>query len=781
MYNKTQSISILAIALGLILMMFGCDNNTFYTPVERPEFSPTPGEFFLHTEVTIIAPTVGSKIKYTDNGQDPKDYGQEYDNQPIFIDEDTLLRAYCYDPSQAQPDSSVVDAQYVIEEVATPTFAPEEGSYINIVNVTLNCSTSAEQDNVVIKYRMGLGTVPNPTPDDPEAMVYDGTSIEVTNTKTIKAIAYQQGEETYPSDVAVGTFSIDKPEIKVETSTGIEVLSASSIDFLAYASGSPLEATFTIRNIGNADLTLTGNPNLVSISGTDVGVFIVSQQPSSDTIPVGGQDNFTIQLTDPAMVDRSIQISIPNNDTDESNMAFNLVIDVAPEIVIKRNSNTIIDGSILNFDDISSGSPPQVIFTIQNNGDGDLHLTGNPLVEFSGTGHDDFTVTQPLSSTIPPTGSETFTIQQIDTSQVSRDILVSIANDDSDENPYTFNLITLAIFTITTNISGGGSITLSPPGEIYEEDTLVTLEGFPDLNWVFDSWSGDLSGDINPTSIVMDDNKSIIAKFNNTNWNITHTLTGHTAPVTSVAINHDGTQIISGSNDFDLRVWEFNGSTWNNNHTLDNHNERVYSVAFNHDGTKIVSGGGFISDFDLRVWDWNSGASTWHMTLLDNGHTDSVTSVAFNHDGTQIVSGGLDDRVKIWEYNGSTWDNNHTLNDHTGAVNSAAFNHDGTQIVSGSNDNNIIIWEYNGSIWDKIHTLTDHSNSVRSVSFNHDGTQIVSGSNDTDIIIWEYNGSIWDKIHTLTDHSNSVTSVAFNHNSSMIVTGCSDNKVRVWE
>jgi uncharacterized repeat protein (TIGR02543 family) len=68
-------------------------------------------------------------------------------------------------------------------------------------------------------------------------------------------------------------------------------------------------------------------------------------------------------------------------------------------------------------------------------------------------------------------------------------------------------------YTLTTNTAGQGSITLDPPGGIYNEDTVVTLTAEPASGWQFDGWSGDLSGTANPTTIIMDSNKTVTATF----------------------------------------------------------------------------------------------------------------------------------------------------------------------------------------------------------------------------------------------------------------------------
>jgi uncharacterized repeat protein (TIGR02543 family) len=68
-------------------------------------------------------------------------------------------------------------------------------------------------------------------------------------------------------------------------------------------------------------------------------------------------------------------------------------------------------------------------------------------------------------------------------------------------------------YTLTTNVVGNGTVTLNPPGGVYDAGTVVTLTAAPDPGWQFDGWSGDLSGSTNPTTINMNSNKSVTATF----------------------------------------------------------------------------------------------------------------------------------------------------------------------------------------------------------------------------------------------------------------------------
>jgi uncharacterized repeat protein (TIGR02543 family) len=68
-------------------------------------------------------------------------------------------------------------------------------------------------------------------------------------------------------------------------------------------------------------------------------------------------------------------------------------------------------------------------------------------------------------------------------------------------------------FTLTLQVDGQGTVTLTPPGEVYDASTPVELQALPDAGHVFVGWSGDLQGALNPDTIVMDGDKSITASF----------------------------------------------------------------------------------------------------------------------------------------------------------------------------------------------------------------------------------------------------------------------------
>ncbi len=73
----------------------------------------------------------------------------------------------------------------------------------------------------------------------------------------------------------------------------------------------------------------------------------------------------------------------------------------------------------------------------------------------------------------------------------------------------SFTAITYSLTTTATN----GSVSLNPAGDSYNSGSQVKLTAIPDSNYEFLGWSGDLSGDENPTTIIMNQDKNIIALF----------------------------------------------------------------------------------------------------------------------------------------------------------------------------------------------------------------------------------------------------------------------------
>ncbi len=229
---------------------------------------------------------------------------------------------------------------------------------------------------------------------------------------------------------------IPVPEINIkQSSTNIPSITG-SYDFGDVVVGSSSAAiSFTVENLGTADLNLTESPK-VSINASE---FSVGTQPSSP-IAAGGSKSFTVTFSPTSVGAKTAMVSIANDDSDENPYTFTVTgTGTAPEINVKQGTTDIPSGSgIYGFGSVSVGSSSAAIsFTVENLGTADLNLTESPKVSINAS---EFSVGTQPSSPIAAGGSKSFTVTFSPTSVGAKTAMVSIANDDSDENPYTFTV-----------------------------------------------------------------------------------------------------------------------------------------------------------------------------------------------------------------------------------------------------------------------------------------------------------------------------------------------------
>ena len=198
--------------------------------------------------------------------------------------------------------------------------------------------------------------------------------------------------------------------------------------------------TYTIENIGAGDLII----GAITFTGTHAADFSVSSSPSSPVAP-SGSTAFDVTFNPSGEGTRSAEISIVNNDSDENpyNYAIQGTGITAPEINLTGNGQSIADGDDTpstndhtDFGDAGAFDTIVRTFTIENTGDGELTLGAITI-----TGDiSDFSETASPTSPVPSGGTTTFDISFSPTGPNLREATISITNNDSDENPYNFDI-----------------------------------------------------------------------------------------------------------------------------------------------------------------------------------------------------------------------------------------------------------------------------------------------------------------------------------------------------
>ena len=280
------------------------------------------------------------------------------------------------------------------------------------------------------------------------------TTPGITNTTTYY-VETTNGTCTSTPRVAV-VATINLPEITVigngniimDEDTSPIITDFTNLGTTGIASG--ITRTYTIQNSGTVTLTIGS----ITISGVNASEFVVTTPPAASLAPAAST-TFSITFTPTALGIRNANVSFVTNDPDENPFNFDIAgvgsTGFIPEINLQGLGNTIADGDSgpINTDGTDFGTltlPSSVVrtFTIQNTGTGPLLLTGIPIVQI--TGSTNFTVTaQPSSNTIAAGGSLTFQITFNPTLSGSSVAIVSINNDDDDENVYDFAITGAAV------------------------------------------------------------------------------------------------------------------------------------------------------------------------------------------------------------------------------------------------------------------------------------------------------------------------------------------------
>lgn len=228
------------------------------------------------------------------------------------------------------------------------------------------------------------------------------------------------GSFTTPSDIA--TLS----NIVLATATLNQAFDSNT---LSYTADVPyLTSTLTLTPTATqANATITVDTVSVA-SGNASGPLSLMVGPNVLTVVVTAQDGAT-QKTYTVTVTRA---------------------QPPPEIALKGKGQEITDGdsspSLADDTDfgpapLSTAGPVTHTFTIENSGLGVLSLNGTPKVVISGANSADFSVaTQPSATVAAGGGVTTFQITFDPAGAGARTATVSIDNDDTDENPYTFGI-----------------------------------------------------------------------------------------------------------------------------------------------------------------------------------------------------------------------------------------------------------------------------------------------------------------------------------------------------
>ncbi|MDZ4666672.1 MAG: WD40 repeat domain-containing protein [bacterium] len=203
---------------------------------------------------------------------------------------------------------------------------------------------------------------------------------------------------------------------------------------------------------------------------------------------------------------------------------------------------------------------------------------------------------------------------------------------------------------------------------------------------------------------------------------------------------------------------------------LTGHSAPINTIAYSFSGNMFASGA---SDNTILVYD-----SLYRVIPisedLNKRHLSSVNALVFDRTGKYIFSGDKDGKLMLWDLINKRpikfYLTGNTINDICLANNAANL------FVAHSHKQIKLIALASGKI---VRTLDGHTDIVNVLAISANNQFLISGSNDKTARIWDL--KTWKQVQVLQVESWKVTAVAFTDDSKYCATGANDGVIKVWE
>lgn len=162
-------------------------------------------------------------------------------------------------------------------------------------------------------------------------------------------------------------------------------------------------------------------------------------------------------------------------------------------------------------------------------------------------------------------------------------------------------------------------------------------------------------------------------------------LKGHGGPVKAITPDSSGRQLLTGSFDYSMILWQFDeDGAPRIKFRFDDHGGAVSAAIFFSDGKRAASAS---DDGTLHIWNLETGKRLAKLT----GHGAKILSIDISPDERLLASASWDRTVRLWDV--KTGAEVAALKGHKGPVNAVRFSHDGRQLISASYDGTLGLWD----------------------------------------------------------------------------------------
>lgn len=264
----------------------------------------------------------------------------------------------------------------------------------------------------------------------------------------------------------------------------------------------------------------------------------------------------------------------------------------------------------------------------------------------------------------------------------------------------------------------------------------------------------------------------------------------------SLAFSPDGKQIVGGSKDGRLTIWNVSAGErivqpWNQ--LNETGTEGIKDFAFNHNEKRFAS----IEDYSaIKVFDYDNVTERFVLTqvIQPNDNDIAICSIAINHNGDQLLLGGTDGNspvLELWQLS-SDGQNNNLVKTLSSSGNSAfkqvAFSKDNQQIFAVTEEGVLVSWKMPTFEKKETRLIGNNGDSIYRAAFSPDRKILMTVSNShSGVRLWEtatgecYRGSTTDCRIQRGHEESSISGIAFSPDGKLAVSSSEASLWAIWD